>query len=135
MPPNYETSSSPIFCGSFALVEEDIIRGIGNAEKGARLIAPALGGAAVGVNPLHGCDMRERPNSAAVRDVQFELGNIVHCRAGRVANRVADNRAAIHMLSGWTGVMAADCLVVEKQSRDRLTKYPGELASLPGLHS
>jgi hypothetical protein len=116
------------FLRFFALVEKDIIRGIGNAEKGARLIAPALGGAAVGVNPLHGGDIRERPASATVRHVQFEPRNIVHCRAGRVANRVADNRAAVHMLPGWTGVMAADCLVVEKQSRDRLTKYPGELA-------
>jgi hypothetical protein len=55
----------PWLCGLFALAEEDVICGIGDAAKGAGLIARALGGAAVGVDPLHGGDIRERPASAS----------------------------------------------------------------------
>ena len=49
------------FRGLFAVAEEDVICGIGDAAKGAGLMARALGGAAVGVDPLHGGDIRERP--------------------------------------------------------------------------
>jgi hypothetical protein len=55
----------------------------------------------------------------------------VHRRAGRVADRLAGDGAAVAMLPGWPGVMAADRLVVEKEGRDRLAEHPGELAD-PG---
>src|SRR5947208_9726593 len=66
MPPGYMKPGGqpPWLCGLFALAEEDVICGIGDAAKGAGLIARPLGGAAVGVDPLHGGDIRERPASA-----------------------------------------------------------------------
>ena len=87
----------------------------------------------MGVDPLHGGDIRERPASAAVHDVELEPGNIVHRRAGRVANRHAGDGAAVPMLPGWSGVMAADRLVVEKEGRDWLAEHPGELAVVSGF--
>jgi hypothetical protein len=113
---------APWLCGLFAFAEEDVICGIGDAAKSAGLIARALGGAPVGVDPLHGGDIRERPASAAVHDVQLEPGDVVRRRAGRVADRLADDGAAVPMLPGWSGVMATDRLVVEKEGRDRLAK-------------
>src|SRR5207344_615288 len=62
--PEYNSTRQPWVHGLFALAEEDVICGIGDAAKGASLIARALGGAAVGVDPLHGGDIRERPASA-----------------------------------------------------------------------
>ena len=41
------------------------------------------------VDPLHGGDIHKRPASAAVHDVQLEPGNVVHRRAGLVADRLA----------------------------------------------
>src|SRR6516225_3019587 len=92
---------------------------MGDAAKGAGLIARALGGAAMAVDPLHGGDIRKRPASAPVHDVQLEPGNVVHRRARRVADRLAGDGAAVPMLPGWPGVMATDRLVVEKEGRHR----------------
>jgi hypothetical protein len=50
---------------------------------------------------LHGGDIRKRPASAAVHDVQLEPGNVVHRRAGRVADRLAGDGATVPMLPGW----------------------------------
>src|ERR1700756_1337007 len=85
------------------------------------------------VDPLHGGDIRKRPASAAVHDVQLEPGNVVRRRAGRVADRLAGHGAAIPMLPGWPGVMAANRLVIDKEGRDRLAEHPGELALVSGL--
>jgi hypothetical protein len=131
--PKRAQRGTPRVHGLFALPEEDIICGIGDAAKGAGLIACALGGAAMAVDPLHGGDIRERPASAAVHDVQLEPGNVVHCRAGRVADRLAGHGAAIPMLPGWPGVMAANRLVIDKEGRDRLAEHPSELALVSGL--
>src|SRR6516165_5451264 len=85
------------------------------------------------VDPLHGGDIRKRPASPAVHDVQLDPGNVVHRRARRVADRLAGNGAAVPVLPGWPGVMAADRLVVEKECRDRLAEHPGELALVSEL--
>lgn len=53
------------------------------------------------VDPLHGGDIRKCPASAAVHDLQLEPGNVVHRRAGRVADRLAGDGAAVPMLPGW----------------------------------
>jgi len=51
---------------------------------------------------------------------------------GGVADRLAGDGAAVPMLPGWPGVMAAHRLVIEKEGRDRLAEHPGELALVSG---
>jgi hypothetical protein len=64
------------------------------------------------------------PQRHAARQLRPERApcQSVRRRAGRVADRLADDGAAVPMLPGWSGVMATDRLVVEKEGRDRLAK-------------
>ena len=106
--------------------------------KGAGLIARALGGATVGIDPLHGGDVRERPASAAVHDVQFEPGNVV----------LRPARARLPTTLPLTGAAHPLCLPRLDRHNDGRLSYSSRsrvaigsrntqvsLPSLPSLHS
>src|SRR5262249_28353300 len=121
----------PLVSSTFA--QEDVSGGIRNVGKVASMVARTLQAPAVGVEPLHSADICERPAAAVVHDVELEPGNVICCRAGRIADRLASHGAAVHVLPGRTGVMPPDRLVVEYQRCDRLPEDPGELAVVAGF--
>src|ERR1700738_5380119 len=88
---------------------------------------------ALGVDPLHGRDARERAASAVVRHFELEPGNIVRGLAGSIARGLCTHGAAVDMLPVRSGIVTSDGLAVELQRRDRLPECPCELAVVTGL--
>src|SRR5262245_15529332 len=67
------------------------------------------------------------------RHLELEPGNIARRLARDVGDRLADHGAAVGVLPVRPGIVTADGFAVEQQRRDRLAKYPCELAVAAGL--
>src|SRR5664279_5282237 len=115
------------------LAQEHILRGIGRAAGGAGLVTGAVKLSALGVDPLHCGDAGEDTAATLGNYTELEPGNIVRRSTRRAAGDLADHGAAVIVLPIRPGIMPADGLAIEQQSRDRLAERPGQFAVGAGL--
>src|SRR5439155_13126774 len=88
-----------------ALAQEHVVRGVGHAFIGARLVASAIELSTHRVDPLHCRHRTENAAAAPGSHSELQPGNVVrdHPRGG--ADDLADHRAAVAVLPVRSGIM------------------------------
>src|SRR5262249_341098 len=89
--------------------------------------------AAARVDPLHRRDVRQQASAAMRRHLEFEPGNVVGRLPRNVGGRFGDHGAAVGVLPGRPGIVAADGLAIEDERGDGLAEPPGEFAVIAGF--
>src|SRR5262249_49948209 len=125
-PPRLSSDDPKVPLVSSTFAQEDVSGEIRTVGKVASMVARTLQDPAVGVEPLHSADICERPAAAVVHDVELEPGNVICCRAGRIADRLASHGAAVHVLPG---VLSLSISVAIGSRKTQVS-----LPSLPALH-
>src|SRR5262245_11365246 len=116
------------------LAEEHVVRGVGDAQVRASLVAGALrGGAALGVDALDCRHAGKQPRAASLRDLELEPRDVFGRGARRPPRDLAHYSAAVAVLPARSRVVAAHRLAVEEERRDGLAELPPELAARVGL--
>src|SRR5208282_3827921 len=111
-----------------AAAQKNVIRGIGDATQCAGRVTRTGECAARCVDALHNGGSAERSATAPPDDLKFKPGNVICCRARRIADNLSRHGAAVGVLPGGAGIMTSDGLASGDQRRDRLAKGPRELA-------
>jgi hypothetical protein len=108
---------------------ERVVGGVRHAEQRACGRTRAVGGAALGVEPLDRRDFGKPAVAAARRGLELQERNVLRGCAGRAPNDLGGDDAAVGKLPVRTGIVAADGLAaLVKQRRDRFPELLGEPA-------